>query len=208
MKNSKYYKILKHFKDNDAIIYNYMQNLDFVEWMKPIHTQKSKGYFAALCRAIAGQQLSGKAANAIYLRFEKLLKDNVTADRILKLTDQQLRDVGMSWAKVRSIKDLAQRVKNKELNLDQIDSQNDVEVVTTLTMVKGIGPWTAEMFLMFTLNRENVFSFKDLGLKKGIEKVYKTKDPSIKKIEKIIKKWEPYKSFGSIALWNSLESQD
>lgn len=182
--------------------------MDFDEWLEgseKVHTDK---YFAALCRSIVGQQLSGKAAAAIYKKFLTLFKsneENLTPSAVLKLPDQKLRDVGLSWSKVSYIKDLSKKVKENEVNLVDLDELDDSSIIERLTIIKGIGTWTAEMFLMFTLKRQNIFSFKDLGLKKGLEKIYKIENPTQPQIEKIIKKWHPYKTFGSIALWQSLE---
>ena len=152
--------------------------------------------------------MSGKAASTIFGRFEKLFgKKKVTPENILKLPDQKLRDAGMSWGKVKYVKDLAQKTLSKEINLETLETLEEDVVIAELTKVKGIGKWTAEMFLMFTLRRENIFSFGDLGLKKGIAKIYNIKNPTPKQIEKIIKKRHPYKSFGSFALWQSLETK-
>lgn len=165
-------------------------------------------YFVALTRSIVGQQLSGKAADTIYSRFTGLFpKKRPDAKRLLKLKDQQLRDVGMSWGKVSYVKDLASKHLDKEIDLTSLPKLSNEEVLFELTKVKGIGPWTGEMFLMFTLKREDVFSFGDLGLKKGIEKLYKLKNPTAKQITKIITPWSPYKTYGSIALWRSLDNR-
>lgn len=220
MQKEKHKKILKHFEVKDPHIYEVMKNVNFDEWFKASQELKSENdYFYHVCREIVGQQLSGKAASTIFKRFSDLFseaedskaldrgpsfKNKVTPENVLKMEDQRLRKTGMSWAKVRYIKDLAQKVKGKELKLGKLKDFEDTLVTEHLTKVKGIGKWTAEMFLMFTLKRENVFSFGDLGLRKGIEKVYKLKDPSNKQIKKIICKWEPYKTYGAIALWQSL----
>jgi len=108
----------------------------------------------------------------------------------------------LSWSKVSYIKDLAQKTKDRQVsfkNLHQLDNQ---VVINTLTQIKGIGPWTAEMFLMFTLGREDIFSYGDLGLKKGLQKLYKLKTVTPKKAHQITKIWSPYKSYGSLALWH------
>ena len=168
---------------------------------------ESHDLFVRLCRTIVGQQLSGNVARVIYSRFESLFDGKrITPEVVLSIKDQDLRDVGMSWGKVSFIKDLATKVKEKTLHLNKLDEMTDEEVKKELMAVKGIGEWTAEMFLMFTLRRENVFSFGDLGLKKGFEKIYGIKASSSKDIEKVIKNWEPYKTYGSIALWTANDS--
>lgn len=202
-----YKSALEHFKNADHKIYEVMKVVEFDEWFE----KRNKGhdeYFVALCRAIVGQQLSGKAAAAIYKKFLTLFssnESNVNPESILKFSDQSLRDVGLSWAKVSYIKDLAQKVQTCEVFLNDLHKLGEEEVTKELTKIKGIGTWTAEMFLMFTLKRPNIFSYKDLGLKNGIKKVYGIKNPTASQISEIIKKWEPYKTFGSIALWQSLE---
>jgi DNA-3-methyladenine glycosylase II len=153
-----------------------------------------------------GQQLSGKAARAIYAKFVGLFERNsVEPKQILTLENQVLRDAGLSWAKVSYIKDLAVKVLSQELALETLAEFEDKKVIEALTTVKGVGPWTAEMFLIFTLGRENVFSYGDLGLKRGMESVYGLKDPSIEQMEQIVTPWSPFKSYGSIALWHALE---
>jgi len=191
-------KIKSHFKKVDPVIHRIMEKLDFGQWWD----RPKRDYFAALCEDIIGQQLSAKAADSIFARFEKLFpKKQITPERLLKLKDQQIRDVGTSWAKVRSLKDLATQVKNKNILLDQLDNLSDEATMKGLMKVKGVGPWTAEMFLIFTLKREDVFSLGDLGLNKAINKLY-----GKRKIGSIIKRWSPYKSFGCLALWHSLDN--
>ena len=169
--------------------------------------RNSDDYFKSLCGEIIGQQLSSKAADTIYARFEKLFNGKkITPKDALKLQDQNLRNAGMSWSKVKFIKDLAQKVLEKNLQLDKLDKFSDELVMAELMKVKGIGPWTAEMFLMFTLQREDVFSHGDLGLRNAIKKLYKfQKEPTKKQIEKIVEKWKPYRTYACRILWKSLE---
>lgn len=200
-----YSKIKRHFKKVDPVIYRVMADLDFNQWLAP-RRRKRGDYFMSLCREIIGQQLSGKVADVILHRFKSAFtKKTPTPRKVLKVSDQKLRDIGMSWAKVSYVKDLAQKTLKKEVGLHVLDRLDDQEVMVELTKIKGIGPWTAEMFLIFTLRRENVFSHGDLGLRKGIQKLYRLENPTQEKIEKIIGPWSPYKSYGSIALWHSLE---
>lgn len=180
----------------------------FKERLPQQNTKKDeKFYFEKLCRTIAGQQLSGKAAETIYGRFVTLLgRKAISPKNILELKDQDIRDVGFSWGKVSYIKDLAKHVQEKRLHLQKLEYLSDEEIEKELVAVKGLGPWSAEMFMMFTIRRDNIFSHGDLGLKNGIEKVYKIKNPTKKQREKIVTKWEPYKTYGSLALWNSLDN--
>ena len=204
---TKYKKVLEHFALVDPKIRAVMETLNFDDWLKPHKNGRDKNHFQALCRTIIGQQLSGKAAGTIYSRFENLFGGKeITPERVLNFSDQELRSVGLSWAKAKYVRDLAQKTLGKEVLLDKLEELPDAEVVTKLTKIKGIGSWTAEMFLLFTLDRENIFSFGDLGLKNGFTKVYEIKAPTPKQLERVVKKWEPYKSFGTIALWYSLEN--
>ena len=160
----------------------------------------------SLCREIAGQQLAGRAADAIFNRFVNLFPNKeVNALKILKIPEQTLRKSGMSWAKVRAIKDLALKTKNKEVVLEKLGKIEDKDVILELTKVKGIGTWTAEMFLMFSLGREDVYSFKDLGLRKAIEKAYKINDLTEVKANEISLRWSPFRTYACQILWRSLE---
>lgn len=197
-------KILNHFEKHDSILYSYAVKIGKLEVIKE---DKQENYFYRLCREIICQQLSDRAGKAIFSRFKKLFSNNTIAPLdVLSITHEKLRASGMSNAKARYVKNLADSVIKRELNFSSFDSLADIGIVKELTKIKGIGPWTAEMFLMFVLGRENVFSHGDLGLKKGIIKVYKLrKDPTKKQVEKIISKWSPYKTYGSRILWASLE---
>src|SRR3989344_476827 len=189
-------KILDHFKKHDPKIHFFALK---IEALRIIKKENPKNYFARLCEEISGQQLSGASADAIFTRFKKLYPKGVTAKTVLKTTHQRLRSVGLSNAKAKYLKNLAEAVVTHKLQLDQLDLLDDEEVKKQLIQVKGIGPWTAEMFLMFTLGRPDVFSHGDLGLRKGLKKIYGfKKDPSIKRIEKIISKRSPYKTFASL----------
>lgn len=191
-------KIKRHFKKVDPVIHKVMEPIDFGQWWD----RPKRDYFVALCEDIVGQQLSGKAADSIWARFEKLFsKKQVTPDKLLKLTDEQIRNIGTSWAKVKYLKDLAGKVKAKAIHLESLEKLADSEVVVELTKIKGIGPWTAEMFLIFTLKREDIFSFGDLGLNKAFKKLY-----GRQRIETVIRRWSPYRSFGSLTLWYSLDN--
>lgn len=200
-------RILNHFKKADKKIYKIMKSMDFEKWKKVIREEED--YFVNLTRSIIGQQLSGKAASTIIGRFENLFpKNKISAKYLLKLSDEVLRKVGMSYSKASFIKDLAKKTLSGEVSFKNINKLSDEEIINHLTKVKGIGPWTAEMFLMFSLARPDVFSHKDLGLNRAIQKLYGfKKPPTIKQVEKIIKKWEPYKSYASFALWESLNNK-
>lgn len=196
---------LSFFKKVDPKLYPYLD-----KFQKEIELNKlpADQYFYRLCRSIAFQQLSGKAASTIWGRFEQLLPgEKVTPAEVLKLTIEQMRAVGLSNAKASYIHNIAEAFSG-DANYDNLDKLSDEEVIELLTKIKGVGRWTAEMFLMFTLGREDVFSHGDWGLIKGIMKVYGYKDkPTKKQVEKIVKKWHPYSSYASLTLWRVLDTQ-
>lgn len=197
-------KILEHFKKNDPVLYSIASKTRLEKYIKK---EKTENYFLKLCREIIGQQLSGRVAEVIFGRFRKLYKNKVTPRSVLKTEHEKLRSIGMSNAKAKYVKNLAAAVVERKLQIDALDKLPDDEVKKQLVQVKGIGPWTAEMFLMFTLGRPDVFSHGDLGLKKALKKLYGfKKDPDIKTVEKVIKKWSPYKTYASLILWTSLET--
>lgn len=192
-------RIKSHFAKNDPKIMAVLETVNLDEWFTD---RPSEDHFYNLTRNIIYQQLAGAAASTIFGRFEKLVGGMIEPESILKFGDQQFRDVGLSWAKARYVKDLAAKVISKEVLLKNIDTLDDAAVIAELTKVKGIGHWTAEMFLLFTLHREDIFSHGDLGLRNGFAKLYGKASPTTKQIERIISKWSPYKSYGSIALWH------
>jgi len=197
-------KIKSHFKKADPIIYKIILEMK-LEALKQSKT--SADYFSKLCREIIGQQLGSKSARAIVKRFDDLFeKKRIMPDKILSLSDQDLRNVGMSWSKASYIKDLAEKVKSKKIKLDNLHELDEEQVIKELTKVKGIGRWTGEMFLIFTLGREDIFSHGDFGLKRALQKLYGFKDtPTEKQTNKIVKNWSPYRSYGSLALWRSID---
>lgn len=170
----------------------------------------SKDPFSDLVEAIINQQLSEKAGRTIFTRFRASFPGaKLTPRRILARSDQSLRDVGISWSKVTYIKSLAEEVEKKRLRLADLGALDDEAVITALTKVKGIGRWTAEMFLMFSLGREDVFSYGDLGLRRAMAKLYKFRDyPSTKQMEKIVTKWRPYRTIVARMLWASLDAPE
>ena len=196
---------LTYFKKVDSKLYAIANKFE----LKKLTTRKSFTYFQCLCREIVGQQLSGRLADVIFDRFLNLFANKkVSASIILKLEDEKLRNVGMAWSKVRAIKDMAAKVESKVVRLDKLSKMNNNEVVEHLTQVKGIGPWTAEMFLMFTLGREDVFSSRDLGLRNSMIKLYGL-DEKIKNedLEAISNRWSPFRSYACLALWNYRDGQ-
>lgn len=196
-------RIKKHFERVDPILFAVIAKVP------PVTASASDDYFYSLSEAIINQQLSGKAGDTIWKRFLTLFpKGKLTPERVLVLPDAKIRAIGTSWSKITYLKSLATYVKENKLHLTKLKDMIDEEVIRELTQVKGIGPWTAEMFLMFTLGREDVFSYGDLGLKNAIKKLYKfKKDPTRKQMEKLAENWSPYRTWAARILWRSLDIQ-
>jgi DNA-3-methyladenine glycosylase II len=200
-------KVLNHFKKNDPKICVCLKDGVKIERLKPKNPDE---YFSQLCRSIIFQQISGKAGDAILKRFLLLFpRKKITAKKILILDAIKMREAGISPQKLKYLKSLAEHFNEKKIKVGDFDKLSDEEIISELVKVTGIGRWTAEMFLMFTLAREDIFSFGDLGLKKGLMRVYGFKKyPSQKRIEKIINRWSPYKTYGCLALWHSVDKTD
>lgn len=197
-------QVIAHFDRVDPRIAQIMPTVNFGDWFED---HPSEDHFFNLTRNIIYQQLAGKAASTIFGRFEKLIGGKVGPEQVLQFDDLAFRDVGLSWAKAKYVRDLATKVASREIDLTKLSIMSDEEVIAQLTRVKGIGRWTAEMFLLGTLHRENIFSYGDLGLKNGFAKLYGVTDPKPSDIEQVINVWEPYKSYGSICLWHFLDNR-
>jgi len=163
--------------------------------------------FKALVRAIVGQQLSTKAAATIFARFEALYPSFPTPGHVIATPDEQLRRVGLSSQKLGYLRDLCERIESGVLPLAALDAMDDQSVVDTLTQVKGIGRWTAEMFLIFRLMRPDVLPVGDLGIVKAVQRAYKLrKVPSADRLTRIGEAWRPYRSVACWYLWASLNN--
>ncbi|HEY4129051.1 MAG TPA: DNA-3-methyladenine glycosylase [Gemmatimonadaceae bacterium] len=164
-------------------------------------------HYDVLVRSIVFQQLSGKAAGTILSRFRALyLDDTPTPDAVLATSDEVLRSAGLSRQKIGYLRDLSSKVMSGELPLDHVDQLDDEDVIAHLVQIKGIGRWTAQMFLMFRLGRPNVLPELDLGIQNAIKKVYrKRKRPTPKDVKKIGAKWSPHASVACWYLWRSLD---
>lgn len=198
------YKIaLAHFKASDPILYRV--SLKY----KNIRLSKSDDYFVSLCREIIGQQLSTRVARVIFERFKNLFPDKkITPKHTLAIPEGTMRSVGTSWAKAIYIKDIAEKVTAKKIRLNLLHTLTDEQVIAELTQIKGVGTWTAEMFLMFSLGRPDVFSYGDLGLQNAIRTLYKLKNkPSVHKMTRLSKKWIPYRTYAALILWEVLDNK-
>ncbi|HOP53991.1 MAG: DNA-3-methyladenine glycosylase family protein [Bacillota bacterium] len=171
-----------------------------------IEVELEPDLFVSLVSTIVGQQLSNKVLEIIWNRFDTLLQGEVTPEKILNLPDEKIREVGISYRKIEYIKNLAQKVLNGELDLVALESFSDQEVIEKLVELKGIGVWTAEMLLIFSLGRNDVFSVRDLGLRRGVARLYDLGDVSDDEVAKIAAKWSPYRTFASLYLWRYFSS--
>jgi DNA-3-methyladenine glycosylase II len=198
--------VLKYFKENVPQLSPILEEINFDDWFGQ-EILDSNLIFMTLCRTIVGQQLAGKAADAIYGRFELLFESRVTPENLLKLEPDQIRAVGLSWAKVRSVIDLSTKVIAGDLVLENLEKLDNETLIVELSKVKGIGRWTAEMFLMFRLGREDVFSWGDLGLKNGLKKFLGNPEANVMDMEKEVEKWKPYRTYGAIAMWHLLDNR-
>lgn len=166
-------------------------------------------HFASLVEAIISQQLAGAAADAILHRFKKLYPAFPKPAQILQTKNSELRSVGLSKMKIEYLKDLARKIEDGEIMIKALSKMSDEEVIERLTRVKGIGRWTAEMFLIFSLGRQDVFPVGDLGLRKGVQKAFSLQEmPKPKEVEKIGMRWKPYRSVATWYLWKSLQNFD
>jgi DNA-3-methyladenine glycosylase II len=193
-------KALNHLKKSDPIL------RAIIERVGPFRMEYGTPEFCSVAEAIVYQQLNGKAAATIFQRFADLAGDPVTPDGILKLTAQQLRGVGLSKQKSSYLKDLATKTAAGLLDFSKLPEMSDEEVIKHLTQVKGIGVWTAHMFLIFSLRRENVLPIGDYGVQVAVKKHYKKRKlPKPKDMEKVARAWEPYRSIACWYMWRSLD---
>ncbi len=165
--------------------------------------------FSTLVRSIVYQQLSGKAASTIMGRLLDAVPDRVlTPAAVLALDTARMRALGLSGQKTSYIRDLAERTQSGELNFEQMPGMTDEDVIEHLTRVKGVGVWTAHMFLIFALRRPNVLPTGDLGVRAAIRKAYRLRAlPKPERIHKIAKRWHPYCSVAAWYLWRSLDGE-
>jgi DNA-3-methyladenine glycosylase II len=215
-------RAINHLKKSDPVMRT------IIERIGPCRMQFGPPEFHSLAESIVYQQLNGKAAETIFNRFAALAGDPVTPEGILKLSDEQMRGAGLSKQKSAYLKDLAAKTASGLVDFARLPKLPDAEVIEHLTQVKGIGVWTAQMFLVFTLKRENVLPTGDFGIRMAMYKHYldrqrvkvakksapakksrkrKIKLPSPEQMEKIAKGWEPYRSVACWYLWRSLDTK-
>jgi DNA-3-methyladenine glycosylase II len=193
-------KAILHLKKSDPIL------RDIIERIGPFRMEFGEPTFHSLAESILYQQLNGKAAVVIFNRFTEKAGDPLTPEGILKLTDAEMRAIGLSKQKTAYLRDLAEKTKAGLLEFERLCELPDEEVIRHLVQVKGVGVWTAHMFLMFTLRRPDVLPTGDYGIQMAMKKHYrKRKLPKPKDMEKIAKAWSPYRSIACWYLWRSLD---
>src|SRR5580765_2352402 len=197
-------KAMAHLTKVDPVLGQVIKELgSFKGWPASTGT-----HFDAVCRSIVFQQHSGKAAGTIHGRFQGLYGGRTPLpDELATTSDEKLRAVGLSRQKSAYLKDLGARVANGELPIETLHELTDEEVISALTQVKGIGRWTAQMFLMFRLGRPDVLPDLDLGVQKGIQRAYRLRKlPTPERVKKIGAKWAPYRTVGSWYMWRLIDT--
>jgi DNA-3-methyladenine glycosylase II len=193
-------KALNHLKTCDPVL------CAIIERVGPFRMEYGPPEFHSLAESILYQQLNGRAAETIFNRFAAVAGEPITPEGILRLTDEQMRSVGLSKQKSGYLRDLATKTASGLLDFSRLAEMADDDVIEHLTQVKGIGVWTAQMFLMFTLRRPNVLPTGDYGVQAAMKKHYrKRKLPKPQEMEKIARKWAPYRSIACWYLWRSLD---
>jgi len=193
--------ILKHFDLRDPVM------AATIREKGAFKLSRNRNYFLVLCKAIIGQQISIKSAESITKRFQALFQGHIpTPEKVGVISVTKLRQSGLSGQKVKYLKDLSARFLDGSIRTHRLAYQSNDEVIETLTCVYGIGKWTAEMFLIFSLNRIDILPLGDLGLKAGIKKIYNMRGlPSPKKMLALGKKWHPMET---VATWYAWRIQD
>jgi len=167
-------------------------------------------YFQSLLRSIVFQQLSGKAAQTIYERFVNLIPKTSKhcPNEVLKLDKEEMRKAGLSFRKIDYVRNLADYFENNSFHKKDVEKMSDQEISKELIQIKGIGQWTVDMFLMFTLNRADILPCKDLGIQKGIMKILNMNNlPSKKEMENCSRKWRPYRTIACWYLWRMVDDK-
>ena len=167
-----------------------------------------KDIFFSLCKSIIGQQISVAAANSVFKKFNKACKGKISPKMIKNLSTQKLKKCGLSRQKARGIKELSIKFLNKSFNPNLIKNMNDEEAIIYLSSLRQIGRWSAEMILIFTFNRENIWPVQDIGLLRAISNNYKKKYlPPENFVKKLNKKFSPYCSVATWYLWRSIDDE-
>ena len=195
----------KYLSKKDKVIAKLIQNYNSPS--EVILTSR-KDIFFSLCKSIIGQQISVAAANSVFLKFKKKCRNKISAKTVFKLSSAELKSCGLSRQKVIGIKNLAERILDKSFNSKLISKMNDEEAIIYLSSLKQIGRWSAEMILLFTYNRSNIWPTQDIGLLRAISKNYKKKYlPPEKFVNLLKKRFSPYCSVATWYLWRSIDPE-
>ncbi|PIQ96398.1 MAG: DNA-3-methyladenine glycosylase [Nitrospinae bacterium CG11_big_fil_rev_8_21_14_0_20_56_8] len=195
--------LLRHFDRADPVIAAVIRKLG------PFQLKRNRNYFIVLCKAIIAQQISNRAAATISSRFFALFDGSLpTPDHVLAVPQDRLRAVGLSRQKASYLQDLSLHFRDKSINPHRLPYLDNETVIGQLTAVRGIGRWTAEMFLIFSLNRLDVFPVADAGLQSAIRNLYGLrKPPTLKKLRFIGKKWHPFETVATWYAWRTLDPE-
>ena len=179
-----------------------------IKYNKGFLTTRNNPFFS-LCRTIVGQQISTKAADSIWAKFEKKCKRKIKPKTILRISSRNLKGAGLSRQKISYLKNIAKAFVNKSFDVKKLKKMNDIDAINYITKLKGLGVWSAEMFLMFNLNRPNIFPIKDIGLLRAISKNYKIPYPPSKRfLDKISKVHYGYRTVFTWFMWRSIDPVD
>lgn len=194
---------IRHLQANDPVLGAIIERVGEVPW------RTGDPSFHALARSIVFQQLSGKAAATIFSRLAAAASDPLTPESVLAVPPERMRELGLSRQKAAYVRDLAERTVAGEVDFSHFPGLPDEEVLRQLTAVKGIGPWTVQMFLIFNLRRADVLPTGDLGIRNAIRRAYRMRAlPPPKRIEKLAAKWRPYCSVACLYLWRSIDGPE
>jgi DNA-3-methyladenine glycosylase II len=195
-------KVVTHLRRSDPVLAN------VIDKVGPFCMEYREPTFETLVRSIVYQQLSGRVARVIFSRLAAALPDGFTPEAVLKIRPARMRALGLSGQKTAYIRELASHTRRGNVVFEQFSALEDADVIAVLTQVKGIGVWTAQMFLMFALQRPDVLPVADLGIRTAIRKVYGLEElPKAAEVERIAQPWRPYCTAACWYLWRSLDGQ-
>jgi DNA-3-methyladenine glycosylase II len=200
---------LAHLRRSDPLLAALIERFGPPEDVRARRGRRPGDAYGALLRSIVGQQLSTKAARSIFERLTERFGGRTPTPRELLDTDpEELRGVGLSRAKVAFLRDLAEHVEDGELVLEELAELPDEEVSARLTAIKGLGPWTVDMFLIFHLGRPDVLPVGDLGIRRAAQLLHGLDDlPAAAELERLAEPWRPHRSLACLYLWRSLDNE-
>lgn len=179
-----------------------------LEQIETIEITLQEDLFVSLASAIVGQQLSNRVAEVLWARLVSLAQEPLSPKILLSMDDESLRTIGISYSKIKYLKALSCALVDGSLDLDRLHLLDDDQIIAQLTRVKGIGPWTAEMFLIFSLGRIDVFSAGDGGLQRAVKWLYQMdQTPGIEEMKRISSHWKPYRTIAALYLWRAIDDK-